>query len=151
LKIDITGTPSATNDYITAVNLGFTPSGTISGLNLVAAPGNLSDWTTSTGSLNSGGSCGGNSGAFVCSSASPLDSLLISHNGVYTWTWDFDPISSINSSVHVGAEYGPNVNGSYNGLIVSETVNTPEPSESALLGLGLLGLLGFSLRKKLAA
>jgi len=151
LTIDITGTPNSSNDYITAVDLGFSSSGTITGLSLVAAPGNLSDWTDSTGSLNSGGSCGINSGAFLCSSASPLDSLQISQNGQYSWTWDFDPISSIDSSVHVGAEYGPNSNLSYNGLIVSQTVQTPEPSEAALLGLGLLGLLGLSLRKRLAA
>jgi len=146
LTITINGVPTSSNDYITAVDLGFTPSSNITGLSLTASPS--SGWTATTGSLSSGGACGVNSGAFVCASATPLNSLLISQNGVYTWTWTFDAIApsliAADGSVHIGAEYGPNTNGSYNGLIVSQTTSVPEPASLTLLGVGLLALAGLA-------
>lgn len=154
LTINVTGVPDSTNGYIDAVNLGFAPSSAISGLTLASAPS--SGWTPTTGSLNSGGSCGANSGAFACASASPLNSLPMSQGGSYTWTWNFNatPASSIFSAddVHIGAEYGPN-NGSWNGLIVSETISqaVPEPSSLAFLGAALIGLIGFSLKQTIRA
>lgn len=150
LTINITGAVGSTNDYITGVDLGFTSSAnTISNLTLTQSPS--AGWTATSGSLSSGGSCGGNNGGFVCASASPLNSLLIAQNGTYTWTWTYDSLPSIfsTSDVHVGTEYGPN-QGNYQGLIVSQTgaVATPEPSSVMLLGSGLIGLLGISLKKK---
>jgi len=146
LTITINGVPTSSNDYITAVDLGFTPSGNITGLSLTAFPS--TGWTATSGSLSSGGACGVNSGAFVCASASPLTSLLIAQNGVYTWTWTFDAIDpsliAAGGSVHIGAEYGPNANGSFNGLIVSQTTSIPEPASLTLLGAGLLALAGLA-------
>ena len=87
LTINITGPVSASmpgNDFITGVDLGFTPSGNISGLTLASNPGG-GPWTTDTASLGNNG-CGTNSGAFVCSSASP--GLSITDGGTYTWVWD---------------------------------------------------------------
>lgn len=155
LTITINGPVSSTNNFITAVDLGFTPSSNISGLNLTAAPVALGDWSATTGSLSSGGSCGGNAGAFVCAAASPINSLPISQGGVYTWTWTYNSIDpsviAADGTVHIGAEYGPN-SGNWKGLIVSQvsTVSTPEPSSLMLLGVGMLGamlLLGFKATK----
>src|SRR5216683_6633860 len=145
LTITITGAPTSSNDYIGSVDLGFAPSNTITGLSLTAAPSSLSLWTSTTGSVSSNSSgCGTNNGAFVCATALPLNPFLITQNGVYTWTWTYNAIDpsliASNSTVHVGTQYGPNVNGSWNGLIVSQAVFVPEPGSLTLLGVGLLAL-----------
>lgn len=148
LTIKIDGPVSSTNDFITAVDLGITSANnTISGLKLTVAPS--SAWTAGTGPLSSGGSCDGTTTAFVCASSSPTDSLLINQGGVYTWTWTYDTLPSIHPAgdVHIGAEYGPNQGGNQ-GLIVSQRI--PEPSSLALLGIGLLGLAGLSVKKAIA-
>lgn len=153
LTIHITGTVGSTNDYITAVNLGFTSSAnTISNLSLPESPS--SGWTAAAGSLSSGGTCGTNNGGFVCASASPLNSLVAVQDGTYTWGWSYNSLPSVFApgDVHIGAEYGPN-QGNYMGLIVSQTgaTATPEPSSLMLLASSLLVLMGFSLKKKLLA
>src|SRR5712671_816300 len=56
--ITITGATNSANNFIGVVDLGFSPSGTISGLALSAAPSALNLWSSTTGSLNSAGSCG---------------------------------------------------------------------------------------------
>ncbi len=152
LTITITGAVTSANDYIGSVDLGFAPSGTISGLSLTAAPGTLSNWTSTTGSLNSNAGCGLNGGAFVCATALPSNPLLIGQGGVYTWTWTYNAIDPtlINTAVHVGTQYGPNANGSWNGLIVSQVVNVPEPASMTLLGVGLLAMGLVALRRSLA-
>jgi hypothetical protein len=157
LKITINdGLNPGVNNEIGSVDLGFSPSGTISGLSLSAAPSTLSDWTSTSGSLNSGSSgCGTNSGAFVCATALPSNPLPITQGGTYTWTWTYSPIdaSSIDSAVHIGVQYGPNSAGNWKGLQVSQDSTAsaspvPEPASMVLLGAGLLALGGFSKRFK---
>jgi len=148
LTVAITGGITAgLNDMILGVDLGFTPSNNLSNLVLSANPGGL--WNTSTGSLNSSGACGGNSGGFVCASGTGIS---IGVGGLFSWMWTYtlnDPSKiSAASDIHIGTQYGPNSASNNNGLMVSTTIGggsgpgptpTPEPATLTLLGLGLLG------------
>jgi hypothetical protein len=144
LTIHITGPVTGTNNEITGVDLGFTPSNNFLGLITVTGPN--AGWFASSGSLNNGG-CGPNMGAFICASGL----VHISQGGTYTWTWNYTLKHPTNiapsGSVHTGANYGP-----ASGLIVSQTgtpttPTVPEPSVLALTGTGLLALGGFFRRK----
>jgi PEP-CTERM motif len=154
LTIEITGAlTTGVNDHIMGVDLGFAPSGDVSGLTLssVSGPGNsLLLWNTvDTGSLSNGG-CGSNGGAFVCaSSATPTpDGVAIVTGDTYSWTWSYNPISAADidaaSDVHVGANYDP-----HTGLIVSQTMGgqaVPEPGTLTLFATGLISLLAWRRR-----
>lgn len=153
LTIAINGGLNLTNDNLTAVDLGFTDANnTITfGTPAFTTSGNAGGtWNAATGSLNSGGECGTNGGAFVCASISPLNGLTLQQGQTYTFTWNYT-LANPNGifaagDVHIGAEYGPN-QGNYKGLIVSQTI--PEPTSLTLLGAGLLALGGLARRRAL--
>jgi hypothetical protein len=153
LTITISGTPTSNNDYITAVDLGITSaSNPVTGLILAEAPTlpGSDTWNiTSAGALTSGGTCGTGSGGFICADSTPTDALGISAGNQYTWEWTFNSLPSVFApdQVHIGAEYGPNAADNNKGLIVSQTIATPEPSSLALLSIGLIGLFGLALKK----
>jgi len=149
LSITIGGGNALTsnNDLITGVDLGFLPQNKFSSFSTTVATnfnGATGTWTGSLDSLNNG-NCTSNGGAFACATGAPI---LLVNGGTYTWTWNYtltsqgtSALSSI-SSVHVGANYGPN-----SGLIVSQATSVPEPSPLLLLGAGLAGLLGLKKAK----
>jgi hypothetical protein len=139
LTITVNSPLGAKNDFITGVDLGFTANKNISNLK-GSGPAGFS--YTDTGSLSNSG-CGGNNGAFVCSSGSGVN-LTTSPSNTWVWTYNYIDPKLIDSfgDVHIGANYGP-----ANGLIVSCTINgctspspVPEPGSMALLGTGLLAL-----------
>lgn len=152
LSITVTGPVNSSNDTITGVDLGFVPQNDISSLsstvttvfNGSAGPG----WAAVLGSLNNA-NCSGNSGAFVCSMPTATGTpVTLVQGDTYSWTWTYTLTGqggtdlASDTSVHVGANYGP-----ANGLIVSQVANVPEPGTLGLAFAGLIGLAGLRLRR----
>lgn len=149
VTLNILMTGSASGQYISMVDFGYgtgTISGTLTSFTANGVAGNLLDWTTGLGPINSTGSvCGGTSNEFVCSSTANAADTPATAGNSYTWTWNVTANITADDLIHIGANYDP-----HQGWIISDTTTAPEPATYLMFGLGLLGVMVLSRRRLLA-
>ena len=139
-----TSTADFTSGFLTAVAMQFTGASSVT---LESAPGGTGAWTTMAGGLDSGG-CNG-TGNFVCFKDSASNPLAV--GGTYTFVFDVKGGWTCCSS-DVKADYNASADntGQNLGLTsigIGTTTSTPEPSSLAMLGFGLIGLIGYGRRR----
>src|SRR5215831_9018353 len=119
-------------------------SSSVTMVNLVSAPGVLSNWTTMMGGINAGG-CSGSGSGFVCAKdAAPPTDAPVPFAGTYKWVFDLTvPTGGLTpNSGSIKVQY---TDGSGNkvGALVSEDITLeviPEPSSLVLIAAGLAAL-----------
>jgi hypothetical protein len=144
LTVNFTGAPTTgVDDFVNAVAFKIgnsaTNGGTLSGA-FGTAP-----ITINSGISNAG--CSGHGNGFICSSGS----ATVAQGTTLTWTWTGvdmgGPVSTDPSNWSLKVDYG-----GHDGYIISEDglnsvpTSAPEPGTLALLGFGLIPLLGFGRR-----
>jgi len=149
VSLNILLTGSASGIFISAVDVGLgtgSMTGTLASFTANGVSGNLADWATSAGPINSTGSlCNGTSSEFICSSTALTSITPATAGDSYTWTWNVTvPSGSLTADnlIHIGANYDP-----HQGWIISDTTTAPEPATYLMFGLGLLGLMLLNRRR----
>lgn len=144
-------TTTAADSYISAVAFKF-GGNNITYTALTAAPGSTADWSTfaNANTNSSSGDCAGSGAGWICSNDDGVwTDAAVSSGGVLTWTWTGVNLSTgwttDPSNWSIQAKYNSDTGGT-EGLLISDKLNVPEPGTLALLGIGLIPLLGFGRR-----
>jgi PEP-CTERM motif len=154
------GGPGSNSDFISALSIIPDNSGTMTSASLTGHPAGI--WNLQSGGLNSGG-CSGSGAPYICAGANGMGANLFNYNsGSYTpnspLIWQFTingTPPSLGDTAHIKYLYISNLGtkvgdlGSFDVAIQcigggpcedSPTGGVPEPTTSALIGGGLIGL-----------